>query len=130
MSDSETFSSYKQYLDDKLRMKMHGHVGVSKQLEMPKSAGSSGLKNAEEFMKSDVHLMGENKKSLRNTKNNPCWKGYKPVGTNQKNGKTVPNCVPEDRPSPAKPNPKYDYKLSMYETLRKIENKFLPKKTK
>lgn len=27
---------------------------------------------------------------------NPCWKGYKPVGTKKKGGKTVPNCVPED----------------------------------
>jgi hypothetical protein len=26
---------------------------------------------------------------------NPCWKGYKPVGTKEKNGKTVPNCVPK-----------------------------------
>lgn len=25
---------------------------------------------------------------------NPCWKGYKPVGTKKKNGRTVPNCVP------------------------------------
>ena len=25
---------------------------------------------------------------------NPCWKGYKPVGTKKKAGKTVPNCVP------------------------------------
>lgn len=25
---------------------------------------------------------------------NPCWKGYHPVGTKQKSGKTVPNCVP------------------------------------
>ena len=25
---------------------------------------------------------------------NPCWDGYKPVGTKKKNGKTVPNCVP------------------------------------
>lgn len=27
---------------------------------------------------------------------NPCWKGYKPVGTKKKNGKTVPNCVPKE----------------------------------
>ncbi len=27
---------------------------------------------------------------------NPCWKGYKPVGTKKKNGKTVPNCVPTE----------------------------------
>lgn len=26
---------------------------------------------------------------------NPCWKGYKAVGTKKKNGKTVPNCVPK-----------------------------------
>lgn len=39
-------------------------------------------------------LVGEEKKkSLRNT--NPCWKGYHPVGTKKKNGRTVPNCVPE-----------------------------------
>jgi hypothetical protein len=25
---------------------------------------------------------------------NPCWKGYHPVGTKKKSGKTVPNCVP------------------------------------
>ena len=24
---------------------------------------------------------------------NPCWRGYKPIGTKEKDGKTVPNCV-------------------------------------
>ena len=33
-------------------------------------------------------------KSLRTT--NPCWKGYEPVGTKKKNGRTVPNCVPKE----------------------------------
>jgi hypothetical protein len=38
-------------------------------------------------------LVGEaDKKTLRNS--NPCWKGYKPVGTKKKSGRTVPNCVP------------------------------------
>lgn len=32
------------------------------------------------------------KQSLKT--NNPCWRGYKPVGTKMKNGKEVPNCVP------------------------------------
>jgi len=27
---------------------------------------------------------------------NPCWTGYKPVGTKKKGGKTVPNCVPKE----------------------------------
>jgi hypothetical protein len=34
------------------------------------------------------------KKTLRNS--NPCWDNYKPVGTKQKNGRTVPNCVPKE----------------------------------
>jgi len=33
---------------------------------------------------------------LKNPKDNPCWKGFKPVGTKKKNGKEVPNCVPEE----------------------------------
>ena len=32
---------------------------------------------------------------LKDPADNPCWKGYKPVGTKKKNGKTVPNCVPK-----------------------------------
>lgn len=31
---------------------------------------------------------------LKNPKDNPCWRGYKPVGTKVKDGKEVPNCVP------------------------------------
>ena len=27
---------------------------------------------------------------------NPCWKGYKPVGVKMKRGRKVPNCVPEE----------------------------------
>ena len=39
-------------------------------------------------------LISEAGKSLR--KNNPCWKGYHPVGTKKKGGRTVPNCVPNE----------------------------------
>jgi len=41
--------------------------------------------------------VAETKKSLRNS--NPCWKGYHPVGTKKKAGKTVPNCVPTNEDS-------------------------------
>lgn len=34
-----------------------------------------------------IHLLNENE--------DPCWKGYKQVGMKTKNGKEVPNCVPE-----------------------------------
>lgn len=40
---------------------------------------------------------------LKDPEDNPCWKGYKPVGTKKLRGKTVPNCVPvneEERPDP------------------------------
>ena len=33
---------------------------------------------------------------LEDPKDNPCWTGYKPVGTKKKAGKTVPNCVPKE----------------------------------
>lgn len=33
---------------------------------------------------------------LKDPKDNPCWKGYKPVGTKKKGGRTVPNCVPKE----------------------------------
>jgi hypothetical protein len=34
------------------------------------------------------------KRTLKNS--NPCWKGYHPVGTKKKSGRTVPNCVPKE----------------------------------
>ena len=36
----------------------------------------------------------EVEEGLKDPKDNPCWKGYHPVGTKIKDGKTVPNCVP------------------------------------
>lgn len=30
-------------------------------------------------------------------KSDPCWKNYKMEGTKQKDGKTVPNCVPKPK---------------------------------
>lgn len=38
----------------------------------------------------------EVEEGLRDPKDNPCWKGYKPVGTKKKNGREVPNCVPKE----------------------------------
>ncbi|WP_255491607.1 hypothetical protein [Hufsiella arboris] len=36
------------------------------------------------------------KTSKRKTKD-PCWKDYEQVGMKKKNGKKVPNCVPEKK---------------------------------
>lgn len=32
-------------------------------------------------------------KEFISEKKNPCWKGYKQIGTKNKDGKVVPNCV-------------------------------------
>lgn len=39
------------------------------------------------------HAVEEGKKKIT-AKNDPCWSGYHMVGTKNKNGKEVPNCVP------------------------------------
>ena len=76
--------------------------------EILKSFGKT--KNAEEaaqiFMKNldkikskyDLDVDSTNEGTIRLTKlmeNDPCWKGYKQVGMKDKNGREVPNCVPE-----------------------------------
>jgi len=57
-------------------------------------------------------LEGELSEGLRDPKDNPCWKGYKPVGTKKKGGKTVPNCVPkesiEEDHGPENPDAEYN----------------------
>ena len=35
------------------------------------------------------------KKPAAKKKNDPCWKGYKKLGMKTKNGKKVPDCVPD-----------------------------------
>lgn len=40
--------------------------------------------------------INELSEGLRDPKDNPCWKGYHPVGTKKKAGRTVPNCVPNE----------------------------------
>jgi hypothetical protein len=55
-------------------------------------------------MKTFKQFMEEVKKPTGKLKD-ACWKGYTAVGTKEKNGRTVPNCVPEetqiDEKSPA-----------------------------
>ena len=40
-----------------------------------------------------------NKKSTDKKTDDPCWKGYKQIGMKEKNGKQVPNCVPDKKAS-------------------------------
>lgn len=36
------------------------------------------------------------KEYLEEVRKDPCWKGYKQIGMKDKDGKKVPNCVPEE----------------------------------
>lgn len=35
----------------------------------------------------------------KTTSKDPCWKNYERIGTKEKNGKEVPNCVPKKKKS-------------------------------
>lgn len=50
--------------------------------------------NVPSFVKRVKKEEVEVKESLKTE--NPCWKGYKPVGVKMKKGRKVPNCVPEE----------------------------------
>jgi hypothetical protein len=59
------------------------------------AVAKSMLDTVSDYMRSESELKDVSeakKKTLKNT--NPCWKGYHPVGTKEKKGRTVPNCVP------------------------------------
>lgn len=43
------------------------------------------------------HAKNAFSEGLEDPEDNPCWKGYHPVGTKKKQGRTVPNCVPNDK---------------------------------
>lgn len=54
--------------------------------------------------------------------NESCWPGYKQVGTKKKNGKEVPNCVPEETVDEA---PYVDNDMEIVRSiLSKIEGDF------
>ena len=52
------------------------------------------IEEMQELIVLGEQYIAEKKKTLKNS--NPCWKGYHPVGTKNKGGRTVPNCVPTE----------------------------------
>lgn len=58
-----------------------------------KEAAERPNERAQQLAKRVITGMNE---GLKDPKDNPCWTGYKPVGTKKKAGKTVPNCVPKE----------------------------------
>ena len=73
----------------RLKKKMakgEGEVEAWVQSKITKAADY--LDSAADYIDSGEHDIGEEK--------DPCWTGYKQVGMKKKNGKKVPNCVPEE----------------------------------
>lgn len=75
--------------------------GIQEWYEDPRenrSAEQTGFNRVFSFVNHGVAREIDNDlmEGLRDPKDNPCWKGYKPVGTKMKGGKEVPNCVPEE----------------------------------
>ena len=89
-SELETLSNTSYNSIDKLMHRiMSKHDMTAKQLH--NAFVSKHDKTPDTWIK-EKSTMKESKKSLRTS--NPCWKGYEPVGTKKKRGRTVPNCVP------------------------------------
>jgi hypothetical protein len=86
-------AAYKAYKNDPERAQM---VQDKIESEFPQylKMWTTGYHDGERFDKQSVKE-AKRKPSLRNPKDNPCWKGYEPVGTKEKDGRTVPNCVPK-----------------------------------
>ena len=58
---------------------------------------------------------------LKDPKDNPCWTGYHPVGTKKKDGRTVPNCVPESLEETYEGDTFYEAYGEVEETLEEAE---------
>ncbi len=76
--------------------RMSGNKGPMKDEKGRPTPKAKALRrwNCEEDVQQLEQSIEEAKKSLRTS--NPCWKGYHPVGTKKKGGRTVPNCVPNE----------------------------------
>jgi hypothetical protein len=56
------------------------------------------ITNAENFISqasSNYHEYGQNEARIAEDKG-PCWKGYQQIGMKEKDGRQVPNCVPNE----------------------------------
>jgi hypothetical protein len=53
-----------------------------------------GAGNDDQQLRPDMNQFSVNEAKKKMT--NPCWKGYEMIGTKEKNGREVPNCVPKN----------------------------------
>ena len=93
--ESEKFYEYFKYLKE--NEDQYEFTALDKEL-VESDIGEFGLFEGEEVPLDLPFIEVDEAKKLKKStmKDDPCWKGYTMVGTKDKNGKKVPNCVKED----------------------------------
>lgn len=85
----------KQFPELAMNMEQIRH-GIEELAKIRKQGGRRTANIPKEIGESNpIKEANAKKKTLKNS--NPCWKGYHPVGTKKKGGRTVPNCVPSKK---------------------------------
>ena len=77
---------------DRLKSKMKGEGNVEAWVQSKITKAADYIDSAADYIDSGEHNVHG---SMDEAKKDPCWKGYKQVGTKKKGNKEVPNCVPE-----------------------------------
>lgn len=93
---SEDAASHIRQAADAQKKGMYAKANLHRKIASALSRGDNST------AKGYMQQLSAVKEGLKDPKDNPCWKGYKPVGTKIKNGKEVPNCVPEETVKEAK----------------------------
>jgi hypothetical protein len=83
---------------DRLKSKMKGEGNVEAWVQSKITKAADYIDSAADYIDSGEHNVHG---SMDEAKKDPCWKGYKQVGTKKKGKKEVPNCVPESAVPPA-----------------------------
>lgn len=84
-----------EYAKEDARDDMALHHVVDKLIELSQRGKTLTMDHYDDIVGDPETLPAPDEKNESLRTDNPCWKGYKPVGTKKKNGKTVPNCVPK-----------------------------------
>jgi len=77
----------------RLKSKMKGEGNIEAWVQSKITKAADYIDSAADYLDSGEHNV---QGSIDEAKNDPCWTGYKQVGMKKKNGKEVPNCVPEE----------------------------------
>ena len=75
------------------RRAMYAAAAGKSNIGIPKNVGEKFVRHGEDSITASVLLSPT---EFKEDDTDPCWEGYQQFGMKEKNGKQVPNCVPED----------------------------------